>query len=417
MRVVLIDPSLFTWPYDSALALALQGEGHEVTIIGKPLSSAGAGPAHALLWPYFYRRLSPNSAHGLKKAPFLLRKGISHAFSMRKLARELRPWQPDVIHFQWAPLPMVDRMFLAELRELAPIVFTVHDSTPFNGNPRSFVQSAGALGILSRFDRLIVHTQQAVARLRSYGLAEDVVRCVPHGPLDTISPASPSELVDTVSLAPESERFDVPETSPARLADAQERPVQVLLFGRIKPYKGTDTLVQAAALMDPAIRARCRIRIVGEPFIDLSPLERAIHDADMANQVQIEPRFVAEQEVDTLLGLADILVFPYREIDASGVLMKSLAAGVPIVATRLGLFAEMLTDEKHGRLIAPDDPAALARALEQLVASTALRRRMGAEVRRLREQIPQWPAIAKTTAQIYGELLRAPARSSSLAQA
>ncbi|HVZ35735.1 MAG TPA: glycosyltransferase family 4 protein, partial [Polyangiaceae bacterium] len=353
MRVALIDPSLFTWPYDSALALALRAEGHDVTIVGKPLAKAGAGPAHDLLWPYFYRRLRPNPTRGLSKALFLARKGVSHALSMRTLARELGPWRPDVIHFQWAPLPMVDRLFLAAVRELAPIVFTVHDSTPFNGNPRSFIQAAGALGILSRFDRLIVHTQQAVSRLRTYGVPDELVRCVPHGPLDATTSERASAQARAIDPQPD--------------ARASGAPVQVLLFGKIKPYKGADVLVRAAALMDPAIRKRCRIRIVGEPYIDLAPLELAIREANMADQVRIEPRFVAEQDVDALLASADILVFPYRQIDASGVLMKSLALGVPIVATGIGLFAEMLVDGRHGRLVAADDPASLARALEQLV--------------------------------------------------
>ena len=62
-----------------------------------------------------------------------------------------------------------------------------------------------------------------------------------------------------------------------------------------------------------------------------------------------------------------MIVLPYREIDASGVLMTAISAGVPIVATKVGLFAELLEDGRHGRLIAVDDHQALARALDELV--------------------------------------------------
>jgi glycosyltransferase involved in cell wall biosynthesis len=380
MRIALIDPSLFTWPYDSALALSLQAEGHSVRLFGKPPRSADTGPALELLEPHFYRELEPlvgRVPHPL----FLGLKGLSHSVHMLRLLRELRAYRPDVIHFQWAPLPAVDRLFLPALRRIAKTVLTVHDSAPFNGNPRSALQAAGAVSIMSSFDRLIVHTEAAAKRLLSYGIAPQKVRRIPHGPLDGSA---------------------LPVARAERAADA---PVTVLLFGRIKHYKGTDLLLRAAADMRKDLLARTRIRVVGQPFIDLEPLRAQVASSGIAENVQIEPRFVSDEEVAELLGAADIVALPYREIDASGVLMTAISAGVPIVATRVGLFAELLRDGVHGHLVDVEDHTALARALEALVESASLREQMGAQVRALRDALPTWSSIAQQTTEMYNELV------------
>jgi glycosyltransferase involved in cell wall biosynthesis len=386
MRIALIDPSLFTWPYDAALSLALDAAGHEVVIFGKPLSDAGAGPAHALLRPHFYRQLDSDAAKRLSRRAFLARKGVSHVWDMTRLLQELKAWKPDVIHVQWSPLPIVDRWFVPALRGIAPLVMTVHDAVPYNGSPRSRLQRMSAISIMARFDRLIVHTRATGQRLKSYGLPAERIRRISHGPLGEALPSAGA-------------------AAPTRAA---EDPVCILLFGQMKPYKGADVLLRALAAMPHDILARCRVRIVGKPMMDLSALLQFVRDASLGDYVQVEARFVPETEVSSLLAWADIMAMPYRQIDASGVLMMSLGFGVPIVATRVGLFAEILEDGKHGRLVEVDDHLALARALEELVANPALRARMGAAARQLRDEIPGWDMIAQQTSQLYRELLPEP---------
>jgi glycosyltransferase involved in cell wall biosynthesis len=379
MKVTLVDPSLFTWPYDAALAEGLRQAGNQVSIIGKALQTRPTGPASALLHETFYRHLAGANVKRLPRPVFLALKGLSHVRGLRRLQSALAKAPPDVIHFQWTPLPLVDRQFIPAFRRIAPTVLTVHDSAPFNGNPRSRLQMMGAVAIMQQFDRLVVHTEAAAKRLEAYGLPRRVIRCIAHGPLDVFEPALANKIPG-------------------------ER-IRVLLFGRIKPYKGADVLLRAAAALPRDVLHRCQIDIVGEPHMDLTPLHDLIRDHDLAPHVRIDPRFIAESEIPGLLASADIVALPYREIDASGVLMASLAAGLPIVATRVGLFAEMLQDGKHGRLIPVDDANALAAALQSLVLDPELRLTMGANVRALRDQIPSWREIGETTTRLYRELV------------
>src|SRR5262249_4688724 len=90
MRVALIDPALFTWPYDAALADGLEAAGHQVAIFGKVVG----GPTH----PGHDRRLCQHFYGALERRPFtalpgplrLAAKGVSHVAGWARLAEELR---------------------------------------------------------------------------------------------------------------------------------------------------------------------------------------------------------------------------------------------------------------------------------------------------------------------------------------
>lgn len=381
MRIAQIDPSLFTWPYDSALSLAMVEAGHDVRLFGRPpRPSEEQGAALDLLVPHFYRTLALPVAARLPRPAFLALKGISHTYGMARLLPALREFGPDVIHFQWSPLPAVDRRFVPSLRRIAKTVLTVHDSSPFNGTPGSSAQLAGAISIMASFDRVIVHTDAAKTRLLGYGLADEHIRRVPHGLLD---------------------RYPLGATREDRKPG---EPVEVLMFGYLKHYKGVDVLLRAAAAMDRVALERTQILIVGKPMMDLAPLHRMISDLNLGDHVTLEARFVPDEEVGGLFARADIVALPYREIDASGVLMTAITAGIPVVASRLGLIAEMLEDGKHGRLVAPEDYSGLARALEEVVLSDGARATMSENVKALHASIPDWGAIARQTVDLYQEL-------------
>jgi glycosyltransferase involved in cell wall biosynthesis len=86
--------------------------------------------------------------------------------------------------------------------------------------------------------------------------------------------------------------------------------------------------------------------------------------------------------------------------------MLALSIGIPIVASRIGLFAEMLEDGQHGRLVAPEDPTALAESLTGLADSATERSRMSGNVRALRASIPDWRSIGDQTGALYSAVLK-----------
>jgi glycosyltransferase involved in cell wall biosynthesis len=380
MKIAVIDPSLFTWPYDSELVRGLHTLGHEVRLFGKALPPADARSRDPLLRPLFYRRLA--SADAWPTSLKRIAKGLSHFGSMARLRRELAEWGPDVIHFQWLPLPMVDALFLPALRRVAPLVLTVHDTMPFNGSPRSSVQTAGAFSAFRHFDHLIVHTDQGRQRMAPHAAAG--LSRVPHGLLHD----GPPPAAGASGVAPSDGR------------------VTLLMFGQIKPYKGVDVLLEALARLSPAIRARTRVVVAGKPHMDMAPLRTLAAALGVESSVEFNLGFIPDADLARLFTASDAVLFPYREIEASGALMASLAHAKPVIASRLGSFAELLEEGRHGLLVAPGDPAALAQAIERFVADATLRQQLGQGVAALKAAIPSWSDIAAQTIAVYEQASR-----------
>ena len=390
MKIALVDPSLFTWPYDQSLVRGLQAAGHEVTLYGTALSRAEAAEKPGFLEPHFYGGLNAGIWRKIPRPLFRALKGFSHLLGMGRLVAEMARRRPDVIHIQWLPLPMIDGRFLRRLRAIAPLVLTVHDTTPFNGAPGSRLQSLGAANIDRHFDALITHTETG-RHLVAQRLGEaDRVHQVAHGLLHDTALQDPVGTSEGV-LAP------VPGT---------ERPVTFLLFGKLKPYKGLDILIRALALMSPATRARCRLRVVGKSYMDVAPLETLARQLSVADRIEFDLRFVAAGEIDGIFRGADVVVLPYREIEASGVLMTAIAVGKPVIASRIGSAAELFATGNGGILIPRDDAQALAEAMGRFAQSPSLTAAYGRDIRRLRDSIPSWAEIAQATTRVYDDARR-----------
>jgi len=307
---------------------------------------------------------------------------------MERLVRYLRRWKPDVIHFQWLPVPAVDRFFLPQLRKIAPLVLTVHDTKPFHGAPSSRFQLIGLKSAFKCFDHYIVHTQYSKdALINRLMLSEERVSVIPHGVF-----AYYRELVN------DSEKpLQFPQLGGKK---------RILYIGVLKPYKGVDILLEAFARLPARLIKETVLQIVGYPKMPVEPLQELAHDLGIEDRVFWDLRFVDEKEVASYFSQADIVVLPYRRIDQSGVLMTALAFGKPIVASRVGGFAEVLKDGVHGFLVDPGDVEALAQALARLLADDELRARMGKAVQELASGELSWESIAEKTIAVYERLRR-----------
>ena len=374
LRVSLVDPSLFTLPYDLALKAGLRAAGMQVSLHGRRLRPYETAASAREVETDFYHVAESAPVSLL---PTFLRnnvKGIDHAWSILRLLRTLRREKPDVIHFQWLALPALDRLVLGAFRRVAPLVLTMHDTRPFNGDPMSKLQRDGLDRCLPIFDRLIVHTSQGRRRLQAQGLPPEKIVNVPHGLLATV-------------------RDDQPEPA--------DGPLTFVLFGNIKPYKGIDVMIEAFARLPQALQSRAIIRVIGKPHVNIRPLKALADRLGVAGRVVIEPRFVPNEEVNAIFGPATVAVFPYLEIEASGVLSIALARGRPVIASALGNFSDILVDGVHGHLVAPNDPAALSAALSHCLSDRRFVATCASNALSLTRDVPDWPTIGRMTAGVY----------------
>jgi glycosyltransferase involved in cell wall biosynthesis len=151
-----------------------------------------------------------------------------------------------------------------------------------------------------------------------------------------------------------------PEPAPApwpAAAPGQDGPV-VGFVGRLIPRKGALDLVKAAPAIR-AVRPDVRIVIVGDdPYEDeeaeYADAVRASADVDHVGRVR---------EAAGILGHLDVLVLPSRQEPFGTVVAEAMAAGTPVVATRVDGLPELVTDGITGALVEPGDTAALAVAV------------------------------------------------------
>ena len=86
--------------------------------------------------------------------------------------------------------------------------------------------------------------------------------------------------------------------------------------------------------------------------------------------------------------------------------LEAMACGTAVVGTRVGGIPEVVADGETGLLVPPDDPAALAAALNALIRDPARAAAMGAAGRERAATEFGWDAIAAQTADLYASLLR-----------
>lgn len=151
--------------------------------------------------------------------------------------------------------------------------------------------------------------------------------------------------------------LDPPQVQTPPWPTAPAGPV-VGFVGRLIPRKGALDLVKAAPAIR-AVRPDVRIVIVGDdPYED--------EESDYAAAVR------ASEEVDhvgrvsgaaSILGHLDVLVLPSLQEPFGTVVAEAMAAGTPVVATRVDGLPELVTDGVTGALVEPGDTAALAVAV------------------------------------------------------
>jgi glycosyltransferase involved in cell wall biosynthesis len=213
----------------------------------------------------------------------------------------------------------------------------------------------------------------------------DAVVCVSQGQAEKVRKAGASEdRIHVIRNAIHTQRFDRAsdiERDELQSLFPQPRTLLVGAAGRLSPEKGFDVLIDAAAHV---VRSRPGVGFV---LFGDGPLRDAL--GHQIAQHQLERHFVLAgftPELDRWLPGFDLTVLPSHTEGLPNVVLESLAARVPVVATAVGGTPEVVDDGVSGYLVPPGQSTALARRILDVLANDALRRRMGQQGhRRVRE--------------------------------
>ena len=166
-------------------------------------------------------------------------------------------------------------------------------------------------------------------------------------------------------------------------AAARELPVPagsfvVAFVGLFYPWHGVHVLAEAFGLLHRA-RPDSRLLLIGDG--EEAARTRATLERAGAGEAFLMPGLVPREDVPGYLAAADVLVSPHaniRNFIGSPIkIFEYMAAGRPIVVTRVGQMAELLRDRETALIVPPEDPQALAGALIELHDDAELRARLG----------------------------------------
>lgn len=163
-------------------------------------------------------------------------------------------------------------------------------------------------------------------------------------------------------------RFSLPE----KKKRAQGEPVRLLFVGGEWNRKGVPELLEVFSRDLPR---NAELDLVTAKGAGISHPRVRVHHGVQA----YSPEWM------DLYSQADLFVLPTRSEAFGLVLTEAMAAGLPVVATRLNAIPEIVEHGRSGLLVPPGDQRALAEALNTLIADCAMRRAMGARGRHLAE--------------------------------
>jgi len=174
---------------------------------------------------------------------------------------------------------------------------------------------------------------------------------------------------------------DVPALAPPRPAAAP--PGRYVVYaGALQRWQGVDVAVRALGrLADLDVPL---VLVTGANRVALRPLQRLAANLGVSHLVQVE-QAAGPDEVAGWLAHAEVSLAPLRDTPRNTEqgccplkLIESMAAGTAVVASDLPVVRAEVTDGVHGRLVAPDRPADLARAVRVLLDHPDVAARWGA---------------------------------------
>ena len=283
----------------------------------------------------------------------------------RRVRSALRVFGPHVVHVHE---PFVPSTSIFALGAGAPVVATFH-----SGIDRAILYDAAG-PLLRRMARgLAVRTAvseraAAVARRRLGG----TYRLVPNG-------------VDAARFA---------AAAPADLGPG----TKLLFVGRLHPRKGFAIAVEAFETI-AAARPDVRLVVAGEGA-EASAVDRV--PGNLRDRITMLGS-VRNEELPPIHAACAVLVAPNTGGESFGViLVEAMAAGLPVVASDIPGFDEVVTRGTDGLLVPPRDAPALASAVELLLDDPALRARL-ADAGRRRSARADWPVVAGRFEDLYSE--------------
>ncbi|WP_345969904.1 glycosyltransferase family 4 protein [Sulfurimonas sp. HSL1-6] len=273
------------------------------------------------------------------------------------------------------------------------VVGTVHDVESFEKYAKGDSSKHEYEKFLTLLDAVVLHTEYAKRELVN-NLKPSIVESKK---IETIyGPDFDFESLDS--------NFIEKKIAREHLNLPQDRKV-ILFFGQIKKVKGLDLLLKALAEVITKEPSALLV-IAGKVWKDdYSEYENIIEKYGLANYVDQRIGYVDNDDVPHYFNAADLVVLPYRKIYNSGVLIRSMSFGTPVLASDFGPFKEFIIPGKNGFLFEAENVESLAENLHEIMADMTSLKQVSLEERASIKEHFALDSIGKQYCDLYESVL------------
>lgn len=361
MKILLVSLYFVEYAVELANALGEKNQVHLVLSKHRVYETIGKQLNERITNNVSYTLLSNRSL----RSPSILK-------TLHSIFKILITFRCDVIHLQECDNPL---NLLFVLFGFKPVVATVHDVIIHPGK-ESLSKKSWQLWVLKKIrqygcSKIIVHGENLKKQLIAhYNRPDKDIFVVPHGCL--------------FSFLPDKER-----------KSSEERHT-VLFFGRIEEYKGLKYLIEAETMVSEVF-PDFKVIVAGRGD-DLKTYKSIL----LSNpHFEVHDRFIPNDEVASFFQRASVVVLPYIEASQSGIVAMAFAFAKPVILTKVGSLAEMVSHDITGIVIPSKDKMALSGAILDLLSDTRKRRYLSQNVRQATLTIFSWQHIAMLTNKAY----------------
>lgn len=219
----------------------------------------------------------------------------------------------------------------------------------------------------------------------------------------------PLAKLDTVNNAIDTEKFKPHvDTEAVRARFGLSSTDEVVLFlGRLTPQKGLEYLIRAMPMV-ASRHPKVRLLVVGDGWMR-SELEQAAF-ALLDRRRFIFTGYLPDSELAQVFRCANVFVVPSVYEPFGIAALEGMAAGVPVVVSKVGGLAEIVEHDRTGVHVYPRNPRSIAWGIHRVLSNQGYVKSLVDNATRVIQSTYTWDAVADKTLQVYERALGAVAR-------
>lgn len=345
--VLIVDVCQWSSSYNNCLLDALTRKGCEVIYATTFLKNDQPIPQGVKVRYCFFHLARIFAAITSSCSLRSILRAIEYPFDIFALVIYILRKRIKLVHYMWPASPSIDSFVLWIFKKIGcRIVYTAHNPIQHDHKKRNVKEM---MRIYHQTDHVIAltnYTRKEIIKLT--GMPNEQISVIAHGDYGYVF----SKYSNNESLAEEV------------LRKASGR--RILAFmGIIRPYKGLEYFIKAFPLIKNA-KSDVFFLVAGSSrFTNQQQLKNLIAENCAPEECHVDMRYLPVEDMKAYLSVTDVLIQPYVTASQSGNTAMAYSEGVPVISTNVGGLGEMVEDGQTGYIIPPQDPQAIADAVEK----------------------------------------------------